>query len=145
VARLRFGDQELKMKFIGRSLVTALAVAVVLALAPTKASAFIYFPHHPNTYETYKPYKFYKHPKIKHAGNKNHSSGPSGHDGLSAAQWYVTGGMFCSAIWLIVHAAYVSQTENRELTRREAYMDVAGCWLPIIGPLLLNQYLPPNY
>jgi hypothetical protein len=140
------------MKIIGRTLVTALAVVVALTLAPASASAFVYFPFHPPksdaipTYPKFKKYHHFHHKAHKPGSSGTHQdSGPGGRHGLTPLQGYVTAGMFCSAIWLIIHAAYVSRTENRELTRREAYMDVAGCWLPIIGPLLVNQNLPANY
>jgi hypothetical protein len=72
---------------------------------------------------------------------KTTSSGTGGHHGLTAAQGYVTGAMFCSAIWLIAHGYYVGQTQHRELTYTEAYSDAAGCWLPIIGPFLVQQWM----
>jgi len=137
------------MKIINKSLVSALAIAVVVAFFPTQASAHVYLPYH--SYKSEKFHHFHKFHKFKEAGKASSSSnrdpGSSSHhrNGLSGAQGYVGAAMFCSAIWLIAHAAYVSRTENRELTRREAYMDVAGCWLPIVGPLLVDQYLPKQY
>jgi hypothetical protein len=131
------------MKFISKSLVTALAFSVALALAPTSASAFV--PFHP----IFKPWWPPKKPPHKFPHKIHHAQKDPGKPhlkhGLSAVQWYVTGSVFCSAAWLIGHAAYVSRTEHRELTYREAYTDVAGCFLPIIGPLLVAQYLPRNY
>lgn len=129
------------MKFISKSLVTALAFSVVMALAPTSASAFV--PFHPFWFKP--PHHHHHHHHfVKHVNQKDPGK-PHLKHGLSAVQWYVTGSVFCSAAWLIGHAAYISRTEHRELTYREAYTDVAGCFLPIIGPLLVAQYLPRNY
>ena len=132
------------MKFIGKSLVTALAFSVVMALAPTSASAFV--PFHPLWFKPphHKFHHKFPHKIPHHASQRDPGKAHLKH-GLSAVQWYVTGSVFCSAAWLIGHAAYISRTEHRELTYREAYTDVAGCFLPIVGPLLVAQYLPRNY
>jgi hypothetical protein len=108
------------MKRLGKGAILASALAAAIAMAPVSADAH----------------------KIHH---KHHFKGGPHGNGLTALQWYVTGGMFCSSLWLILHSAYVSNTEHRELTYREAYRDVAGCWLPIAGPWIVDQSLPPQY
>jgi len=61
------------------------------------------------------------------------------HHGLNAVQGYAAGSILCSSLFLILHAAYISNTQNRELTQQEAWGDVAGCFLPIIGPALVDN------
>jgi hypothetical protein len=40
---------------------------------------------------------------------------------------------FCAASSLIVQSAYVGNTQNRELTSREAFTITGNCFVPFIG------------
>jgi hypothetical protein len=73
---------------------------------------------------------------------KQHSTnGRKGPSGLTA---YALSATWCSAGSLVLNALIINATENRELTRSEAGQTVAGCWLPIIGPLLVDAYYKAN-
>ena len=62
-----------------------------------------------------------------------------GHN-TSATPWIVGGIVGCGAIGLIISAAYVAHTYHRELTQCEANIIVAGCFVPIVGGYLVDQY-----
>lgn len=60
-------------------------------------------------------------------------------DRLPAGAAYVMGSTFCSAANIIVAALIINHQQNRELRASEAHEMAAGCFLPIIGPLLVRH------
>jgi hypothetical protein len=87
--------------------------------------------------------KFGHHHKVKTTTQtKQHSTnGRNGPNGLAS---YALGATWCSAGSLVLNALIINATENRELTASEAGQTVAGCFLPIIGPLLVDAYYKAN-
>jgi hypothetical protein len=89
----------------------------------------------------YGGHKFGKHHKVKTQTRHHETNGRKGPSGLAS---YALSATFCSAGSLVLNALIINATENRELTRSEAGQTVAGCWLPIIGPLLVDAYYKAN-
>ena len=87
--------------------------------------------------------KFGKHHKVKTTTQTKQQStnGRKGPNGLTS---YALSATWCSVGSLVLNALIVHAKENRELTRSEAGQTVAGCWLPIIGPLLVDAYYKAN-
>lgn len=71
-------------------------------------------------------------------GNGNNNSSPKKKN--NAVKSYVLGSTFCAAGLLWLTAYTTSQTQNRELTRGEAWGIVGACYLPIVGgPIFRNS------
>jgi hypothetical protein len=87
---------------------------------------------------------FGKHGKhVKTTTQTKHYEGP-GRKGPGPLASYVLGATWCSAGSLVLNAIIINATENRELTRSEAWQTTAGCWVPIVGPLLVDAYFKAN-
>ncbi|TAK49166.1 MAG: hypothetical protein EPO23_04790 [Xanthobacteraceae bacterium] len=78
-----------------------------------------------------------------HHFHHHHHHG-AGSNGMSGGEAYVFGATFCAAGALWLRALYVSQNENRELTRREAWETAGFCFLPVVGPIITNAVLDAN-
>jgi hypothetical protein len=61
------------------------------------------------------------------------TSPTGGKSGPSPAGTYVLAATFCAAGSLIVQSAYIGNTQNRELTSKEAFYTTGNCFLPFIG------------
>lgn len=103
-------------KYLAAAAITVMAATVVPGVADAR-------PHHPHKYF-----------KLKGGGS----------GGMSPATAYVFGATFCSAGALWVHGLYVSRTQRRELTRREAFGTVANCFLPVVGGLISDSMFRNN-
>lgn len=57
-----------------------------------------------------------------------------GSSGLSAGAQYLLGGTFCTAGTLIIGAAFIGNTQHRELSQEEAVTALTTCFMP---PLIL--------
>jgi hypothetical protein len=89
----------------------------------------------------YGGYKHGKHVKTT-TQTKYHEAG--GRKGPGPLASYALGATWCSAGSLVLNALIVNANENRELTRSEAWQTTAGCWVPILGPLLVDAYFKAN-
>lgn len=89
----------------------------------------------------YGKHGFGKHGKT--VSKTEHYQGP-GKKGPGPLASYALGATWCSAGSLVLNAMIVNATENRELTRSEAWQTTAGCWVPILGPLLVDAYFKAN-
>ena len=91
----------------------------------------------------YGGYKHFKHVKTKTTTTTKQYDG-GGRKGPGPLPSYALGATWCSAGSLVLNAIIINATENRELTRSEAWQVTAGCWVPILGPLMVDAYFKAN-
>jgi len=58
--------------------------------------------------------------------------------------WIAGGTIGCGAVSLIAYAAYISATQHRELTMREANIIMWGCVVPIVGGVAFDYLYQAN-
>jgi hypothetical protein len=106
-----------------RSLILVFVLAIGLALAPGYAVA----------QECEGPC-----PGSNGGSSNNNNSSPKKN---GAAKSYILGSTACAAGLLWFSAYMTSQTQNRQLSRGEAWGIVGACYLPLVGGPVFRNYI----